>query len=111
MDEGSLTALLRKPQDQQMESKWRGPYLREMPLDPWGHRLDYRPLPSSSGTAYRLWSSGPDGISGTLTPGDLTYKSGLYSIMVTGKDNHGKKVNTEFLTDDHNHLHIGLPRS
>jgi general secretion pathway protein G len=78
IDEGGLRALLRKPQDQQVESKWKGPYLRrspeEMPLDPWGHRLNYEPPPSSAGTPYRLWSSGPDGISGT--PDDLSFESG-----------------------------------
>ena len=74
IDEGGLRALLRKPQDPQVESKkWKGPYLMEMPLDPWGHRLDYKPLPSSSAAPYRLWSSGPDGISGT--PDDVSLDS------------------------------------
>jgi hypothetical protein len=81
-EEGGLRALVRQPtlKDQPLESKWKGPYLNrrtgeygrpasqqaDVPLDPWGHRLNYKPLPSSSGTPYRLWSSGPDGISGTL---------------------------------------------
>ena len=74
MEEGGLRALLGKSQDQQVESTWKGPYLREIPLDPWGHRLDYSPLPSSSsGAAYRLRSSGPDGISGT--PDDISLES------------------------------------
>ncbi|MCX5676554.1 MAG: type II secretion system protein GspG [Planctomycetota bacterium] len=73
IDEGGLRALLRKPQDPQVGSKWQGPYLSEMPLDPWGHRLDYKPLPSSSAAPYRLWSSGPDGISGT--PDDVSLDS------------------------------------
>jgi type II secretion system protein G len=78
-EEGGLRALVRQPtlKDQPPESKWKGPYLdghdKEVPLDPWGHRLNYKPLPSSSGTPYRLWSSGPDGISGT--PDDLSLDS------------------------------------
>jgi hypothetical protein len=89
-EEGGLRALFRQPtlKDQPPESKWKGPYLNhrrptgpgrpptqdvEVPLDPWGHRLNYKPLPSSSGTSYRLWSSGPDGISGT--PDDISLES------------------------------------
>ena len=48
---------------------------------------------------------------GTLTLGDLKYKDGVYSMMVTGKDNQGNKVNIKFLTDGPDHLHIGLPKS
>jgi len=88
-EEGGLRALIRQPtlKDQPPESKWKGPYLNrgpggpsrpasqevEVPLDPWGHRLNYKPLPSSPGTPYRLWSSGPDGISGT--PDDISLDS------------------------------------
>jgi hypothetical protein len=89
-EEGGLRALVRQPtlKDQPAESKWKGPYINyrrpggpgrpdsqevEVPLDPWGHRLNYKPLPSPSGTPYRLWSSGPDGISGT--PDDLSLES------------------------------------
>jgi hypothetical protein len=89
-EEGGLRALIRQPilKDPPAESKWKGPYLRnretggpgrpdsrevEALLDPWGHRLNYKPLPSSSGTPYRLWSSGPDGISGT--PDDISLDS------------------------------------
>ena len=88
-EEGGLRALIRQPtlKDQPPESKWKGPYLNrgpgdpgrpasqetEVPLDPWGHRLNYKPLPSLSGTPYRLWSSGPDGISGT--PDDISLES------------------------------------
>jgi hypothetical protein len=88
-EEGGLRALVRQPllKDQPLESKWKGPYLNrrpdgpgrpewqegEVPLDPWGHRLNYKPLPSPSGTPYRLWSSGPDGISGT--PDDISLES------------------------------------
>jgi hypothetical protein len=91
-EEGGIRALVRQPtlKDQPAESKWKwkGPYLNyrrpggsgrpdsqevEVPLDPWGHRLNYKPLPSSSGTPYRLWSSGPDGISGT--PDDVSLDS------------------------------------
>jgi len=85
-EEGGLRALIRQPtlKDQPPESKWKGPYLNrgpggpasqevEVPLDPWGHRLNYRPMPPSSATPYRLWSSGPDGISGT--PDDISLES------------------------------------
>jgi len=74
-EEGGLRALAKKPtyKDQQLESKWKGPYLREVPLDPWGHRLNYKPLPPAADTPYRLWSSGPDGVSGT--PDDISLDS------------------------------------
>ena len=83
-EEGGLRALIRQPilKDPPAESKWKGPYLKrrsgdsasqEADLDPWGHRLNYKPLPSSPGTPYRLWSSGPDGISGT--PDDISLDS------------------------------------
>jgi Ca2+-binding RTX toxin-like protein len=54
---------------------------------------------------------------GTLIPGKLTSavdEKGnivLYSMMVTGKDQQGNKVNIKFLTDGPSHLHIGLPKS
>lgn len=40
---------------------WRGPYVRNLRPDPWGHPFLY----SESATGVRLLSSGPDGVAGT----------------------------------------------
>jgi general secretion pathway protein G len=46
------------------ESKWKGPYLEEVPLDPWGNPYQYR-FPGSKNIngarGYDVWSWGTDG--------------------------------------------------
>ena len=39
--------------------KWKGPYLKKEPKDPWGRFYKYERL-ASDGKEYRLCSSGPD---------------------------------------------------
>jgi general secretion pathway protein G len=60
-DEG-LAALMKAPAGK--ESKWRGPYLEEVPLDPWGNPYQYR-YPGSKNVngarGYDVWSWGTDG--------------------------------------------------
>jgi len=41
-------------------AKWNSP-----PLDPWGNTYHYNQYLWHDGTRFKLWSSGPDGISGT----------------------------------------------
>ena len=36
-----------------------------MPKDPWNHEFQYRSPAENSAFAYDLWSTGPDGVSGT----------------------------------------------
>ncbi|MGB0333802.1 MAG: type II secretion system major pseudopilin GspG [Opitutales bacterium] len=60
--EEGLEALVRAPAGK--ESRWRGPYLEEVPLDPWKQAYRYR-YPGSKNIngarGYDVWSLGPDG--------------------------------------------------
>jgi general secretion pathway protein G len=69
--EGGLNALRIKPSfnTAAMGQNWRGPYLKEEPLDSWGNKFNYQisppGLPEGNLLPFNLWSNGPDGISGT----------------------------------------------
>ena len=57
-----LVDLVQKPQDAQ---NWHGPYLKEIPQDPWGHDYIYEcPGKHNSSSSYDLTSAGPDGRTG-----------------------------------------------
>lgn len=60
--EEGLEALLSAPAGK--ESRWKGPYIKELPLDPWGNAYQYR-FPGSKNISgargYDIWSFGPDG--------------------------------------------------
>ncbi|MDP2912027.1 MAG: type II secretion system major pseudopilin GspG [Candidatus Omnitrophota bacterium] len=58
--EEGLQALLVKPDS---AVKWKGPYLKKEPLDPWGRIYIYR-SPGEHNNDYDLYSYGPDGIEG-----------------------------------------------
>lgn len=58
--EEGLGALLAKPAS---AAKWKGPYLKKEPLDPWGRKYLYRSPGDHSGD-YDLYSCGPDGVEG-----------------------------------------------
>src|SRR5688572_6198963 len=46
--------------------KWAGPYLEEVPMDPWGNPYDFvNPGQQNSIGKPDVWSYGPDGQSGT----------------------------------------------
>ncbi len=68
--EEGLVALFRAPSGK--EARWRGPYIREVPLDPWGNEYKYQypgqrnPL---GARGFDLWSEGP-------TPGDESGRIG-----------------------------------
>ena len=60
--EEGLTALMKAPAGK--EAKWKGAYLKELPLDPWGNPYQYRyPCSKNINAArgYDAWSWGPDG--------------------------------------------------
>lgn len=57
-DDG-LQALIKKPSNPKMAKRWKGPYLKKKPLDPWGNPYAYR-HPGSHGQAYDLYSFGKD---------------------------------------------------
>jgi len=66
-EEGGLRALVTPPRSggEQGARRWAGPYLVQVPVDPWGNPLSYKPAESVGGEAagrpYRLWSNGPNG--------------------------------------------------
>lgn len=64
--EQGLDALLRKPQN--AGSRWRGPYIDELPEDAWNEPYQYK-FPGTrnplGAAGFDLWSSGPDRTSGT----------------------------------------------
>lgn len=41
---------------------WRGPYLKNDPLDPWGNPYRYRYPGTQNVGAYDIWSVGPNGV-------------------------------------------------
>lgn len=60
--EEGLQALMRAPAGK--EANWKGPYLEEIPTDPWKQPYQYR-YPGSKNIngarGYDIWSLGPDG--------------------------------------------------
>lgn len=61
-DEG-LQALVSPPSD--VASKWAGPYIKELPNDPWGNPYVYKtPGPSGTSDSYTILSYGSDGVEG-----------------------------------------------
>ena len=58
--EEGLGALLTKPAS---AVKWKGPYLKREPIDPWGRKYQYR-LSGGEAGDYELYSYGPDGVEG-----------------------------------------------
>ncbi|PXA04514.1 type II secretion system protein GspG [Coraliomargarita sinensis] len=61
--EEGISALVKAPAGK--DSRWKGPYLEEVPLDPWGNAYQYR-FPGSKNIngarGYDIWSLGPDGV-------------------------------------------------
>jgi len=61
-DEGAgLQALIENPGNSQ---KWKGPYIKTIPPDPWGEPFMYT-FPGTHGLEYDLCSPGKDGTAGT----------------------------------------------
>lgn len=60
-DEG-LAALLTAPGN---VKAWKGPYLKKIPMDPWGNAYVYRYPGQNHTNGYDLSSYGPDGREGT----------------------------------------------
>jgi general secretion pathway protein G len=56
-----LRLLIEQPSDAE---DWRGPYLKEIPLDPWGNEYIYEYPSRQSQRGYDLTSLGPDGRKG-----------------------------------------------
>lgn len=56
----TLNDLIRKPSDELLAKKWRGPYIKgdEIPQDPYGNEYVYRVTPGAR-HPYELYSRGP----------------------------------------------------
>lgn len=64
-EDGGLTALLEKPNDEQEAKKWNGPYIKAEGLkDSWGRDYVYEFPGRYNEGSYDLSSPGPDGESG-----------------------------------------------
>jgi len=63
--EAGLAALVEKPKDADPRGRWTGPYVSELPTDPWGLPYRYRRVTVSDGTKTTIWSLGPDKCDGT----------------------------------------------
>jgi len=61
--EQGLQALVKPPSEN--ANRWRGPYIKSLPEDPWGNPYQYR-YPGSKNIngprGYDVWSLGPDGV-------------------------------------------------
>ena len=57
-----VDAALGQPRDAQ---NWKGPYLKEIPKDPWNNEYIYECPGKNNPTSYDLMSMGPDGRSGS----------------------------------------------
>lgn len=61
-----LKDLIEKPGDEDLASKWRGPYIKDVGglKDPWDHDYQYNAEGEKNKGGIDLWSMGPDGIDG-----------------------------------------------
>lgn len=57
----SLQDLIQKPRNARV---WHGPYLDQLPMDPWNNAYLYSYPGKHNAGGYDLWSAGPDGKSG-----------------------------------------------
>ena len=67
--EQGLEALLTKPASPPLPRDWKGPYLEDQPLDPWGKTYLYKYPGTHPPKDYDLYSVGPDG---TESADDIT---------------------------------------
>jgi len=58
---GGLDDLITQPRDSQ---SWKGPYLKDIPKDPWGNEYVYEYPGKQNASGYDLYSMGPDGREG-----------------------------------------------
>ncbi len=63
--EQGLEALASAPSSAPVPSNWNGPYLENVPLDPWGNVYKYKCPGGSNKATYDLYSMGKDALEGT----------------------------------------------
>jgi general secretion pathway protein G len=64
--EEGLNGLVAAPTGE--EQKWRGPYVKVVRNDPWGHPFQYRTPGTHHPSSFDLWSRGADGADGGEGP-------------------------------------------
>jgi len=60
--EQGLNALVSAPSSSPVPNNWNGPYLENVPTDPWGNAYRYKCPGSHNKTTYDLYSTGKDGL-------------------------------------------------
>jgi len=60
--EEGLKVLVDPPTDDR--AKWRGPYISQLRLDPWGNPYQYRYPGTHHPVGFDIWSRGADGVDG-----------------------------------------------
>lgn len=64
--EQGLLSLVEVPGEIENPKKWTGPYVDNLPKDPWGHDYQYAYPPTNGKKDFPdIWSLGPDGEDGT----------------------------------------------
>ncbi|MBO6101733.1 MAG: type II secretion system major pseudopilin GspG [Opitutales bacterium] len=58
--EEGLAALIKAPEGS--EENWKGPYIKEIPLDPWKKPYQYAFPGTHNADSFDVWSLGPDGV-------------------------------------------------
>jgi general secretion pathway protein G len=59
--EQGLRALITKPTSSPTPKNWNGPYIKKIPMDPWGREYKYKCPGDHNPDEYDLWSAGKDG--------------------------------------------------
>ena len=59
--EQGLGALTSKPTGTPAPDNWNGPYVKQLPKDPWGNNYQYAYPGKHSNDTYDVWSKGPPG--------------------------------------------------
>lgn len=68
--EEGLQALLRRPSED--ATNWQGPYIKNLPKDPWRQDYQYRFPGEKNPDGYDIWSFGPDGVDSDRNIGNWT---------------------------------------
>jgi general secretion pathway protein G len=63
--EQDLAALVKKPTSSPLPLNWQGPYLKKVPLDPWGNSYIYKCPGGHNIEDYDLSSRGKDSLEGS----------------------------------------------
>lgn len=117
--EDGLKALVKKPDNETAAKNWNGPYLKELPTDPWGNAFQYAFPGSKNGEATKpdIWSRGPDGKDeteddiGNWNPGNSALLQQMSKILDEWKGLPEDSKNAEAFVQKINSLHDKLMKA